>query len=600
MCAPVLKLDLGTSSCNSLISLLTNILYCHSKTAAFLLPILQRLLHRTGGTSQALILTPTRELAAQCVGMMETMAQHCTDIQACLVVGGAKNTVHTQASQLRARPDVIVATPGRLLDHVTNSAGVSLENAHFLVLDEADRLLDLGFQEEIMELVKFVCPSVHRRQTLLFSATLQHAKVEDLVQLSLKDPIRVRVGESKELKAGVPNRLEQEFVRIRAGNEGVHREAVLLAILTRTYPKHCIVFFDTKVAAHRLMVICGLLNMKCAELHGNLTQVQRLEALEDFRKGSVDILFATDLAARGIDIDSVQSVINFEMPSTVETYIHRIGRTARAGRGGCACTLIGESRRSLMKQVVKKNKGDAVVRSRTVPPSVIAHFAEKIESLKGAIKDVLQAESVARLDRIAEMEALRAQNLIEHADEIKARPQREWFASKTLKQSTKEAAAEKRRKIEEAAGTGKHNMTRKKRRKREALNALQDANESDDEKEQTGRPTGILNQKQEARKQKRKDNEKPLASARESEPKELKPKKKKGAPTPDQGIGDGGLFSEEMVAYSSKPKPKSGKKESSDVVRSTYSFRGYDPERKLGKKKGHGKFKSKAKHKRRK
>jgi ATP-dependent RNA helicase DDX27 len=262
-----------------------------------------------------LILLPTRELAAQCIGMMETFAKF-TNITSALITGGTKNT-NSQAAELRTRPDLVVATPGRLLDHVTNSPGITLDDIEFLCLDEADRLLDLGFQDEIMELVK-TCPV--QRQTLLFSATLNHAKVDDLVRLSLKNPVRVRIGETEPLQ-----RLVQEFIRIRAGNEGVHREAVLLALLSRTFQRNCIVFFDRKATAHRLMIICGLMGISCAELHGNLTQPQRLSALEAFRKGEVNILLATDLAARGLDIDSIETVINFEMPSQLDVYTHRIG-----------------------------------------------------------------------------------------------------------------------------------------------------------------------------------------------------------------------------------------------------------------------------------
>ena len=166
-------------------------------------------------------------------------------------------------------------------------------------------------------------------------------KVDELVKLSLKRPVRIHVSDKRNkgnnVNSGgveVANRLEQEFVRVRSGNEGVKREAMLLSLLTRTFKSRVIVFFDTKAEAHRLMIVAGLCGIKCAELHGNLTQVQRLQALEQFREGSVDVLFATDLAARGLDISSVKAVINFEMPSQVEPYVHRIGRTARAGRGG--------------------------------------------------------------------------------------------------------------------------------------------------------------------------------------------------------------------------------------------------------------------------
>lgn len=194
-----------------------------------------------------------------------------------------------------------------------------------------------GFQDEVHEIIKS-CPI--ERQTLLFSATMG-TKVDELVKLSLKRPVRIHVSDKRKkgnnVNSGgveVANRLEQEFVRVRSGNEGVKREAMLLSLLTRTFKSRVIVFFDTKAEAHRLMIVAGLCGIKCAELHGNLTQVQRLQALEQFREGSVDVLFATDLAARGLDISSVKAVINFEMPSQVETYVHRIGRTARAGRGG--------------------------------------------------------------------------------------------------------------------------------------------------------------------------------------------------------------------------------------------------------------------------
>ena len=398
-----------------------------------------------------------------------------------------------QASELRTRPDVVVATPGRLLDHITNSQGVDMDDVEFLVLDEADRLLDLGFQDEVHEIIKS-CPI--ERQTMLFSATM-NTKVDDLIKLSLKRPVRISATDKK--KGGqstsdngveVAPRLEQEFIRIRAGNEGVSREGMLLALLTRTFKSRTIVFFDTKSAAHRLMIVCGLCGIKCTELHGNLTQVQRLEALEAFREGSVDVLLATDLAARGLDISGVEAVINFEMPSQVATYVHRIGRTARAGRGGKSCTLIGEGRRYLMKEVIKdadeknqkqKQEGGSqpmgVIRSRTIPSAVVAHFVAKINSLEQHVKEVMDAEAVARLDRIAEMEAVRAKNIIEHSQTIKQRPQKEWFATPKQKMSVKEATAERKRMIEEKVGTGTHRMTRKKRRAQEARAMFQEAKE---------------------------------------------------------------------------------------------------------------------------
>lgn len=578
------------------------------KTAAFLLPLLERLIHRHPGRIQAIILTPTRELAAQCIGMLSTLAQF-TKLRASLIVGGTKN-INAQAAELRARPEIVVATPGRLLDHITNSAGVAVDEVEFLVLDEADRLLDLGFQDEVHQLVKS-CPV--SRQTLLFSATM-NTRVDELVKLSMKRPVRVRVSDKKSNKdIEVAPRLEQEFVRIRSGNEGINREGLLLALLKRTFKKQVIVFFDTKAVAHRMMILCGLCGLKSAELHGNLTQQQRLTALDDFTTGKVDILLATDLAARGLDIEKVETVINFEMPSQIETYIHRIGRTARAGRGGRSCTLIGEGRRHLMKELIKDAATKAsnsrsgkkstsrfesgVIRSRSVPQAVVAHFVGMIESMEDHIDEIMQAEEVARMDRIAEMEVIKAQNLIEHGNEIKSRPQREWFASSREKQKrSKEAQAELQKLIAEKAGTGMHRMTRKKRRAREALEGLS----AGDDEEEGGKADKSVNIKVKARKKKREEEELRLKkhekdSLHDRDVKKQKVAKKKKISGTDAS-GDGSLFAEEKIAHAPR---KSESEKGTAVVKSAYNFRGHDPDRKLGKKKGSQKFKSKSKYRRR-
>lgn len=581
------------------------------KTAAFLLPILERLLYRSLGRTKCLILTPTRELAAQCMGMISTLSQF-TKITSILVVGGSKN-MNSQISELRTRPQIIVATPGRLLDHVTNSAGVSLEEVEFLVLDEADRLLDLGFQDEVNELIK-ACPI--DRQTLLFSATM-NTKVDDLIKLSLKRPIRIRISDKGSNASGgrdleVAPRLEQEFIRVRSGNEGVNREAMLIALLTRTFSAQTIVFFDTKKKAHRMMILCGLCGIQCAELHGNLTQAQRLESLEKFRKGEVEILLATDLAARGLDISRVETVINFEMPNQVETYIHRIGRTARAGRRGKSCTLIGEGRRHLMKEIMKdasdresiankslatsQSKNAIIIRSRSVPAAVIAHFVMKIKSLEEHVDEVLQAEVVAKMDRIADMEVMRAQNIIEHADAIKNRPQRQWFATEKQKKEAKEAATEKAQLIRDKVGTGTHRMTRKKRRVREAMEMMKEMRDEDD-----GEGFKIEPQHQVAKEHKRdlikQEKERRDMSIHDHDL-ERAAKKRKGKSkgrTASHASGDSGLFADEKIAYAKK------NAKGDDRAKSSFAFRGFDPE-KAGKKpkmKAHHKFKSKTKYKRR-
>lgn len=459
-------------------------------------------------------------------------------------------------------------------------------------------------------------------------------KVDELIKLSLKRPVRVHVS-AKDKKDSdsadgveVANRLEQEFVRVRASNEGVNREAMLLALLTRTYTKRVIVFFDTKADAHRLMILAGLCGIKCAEIHGNLTQVQRLEALEQFREGAVDVLLATDLAARGLDISSVEAVINFEMPSQVETYVHRIGRTARAGRAGKACTLIGEGRRQLMKAVMKdaeqkrrieekrKNRNDAssstgAIRSRTIPTAVLKHFAAKIVSLEPHLKEVMAAEAVAKMDRIAEIEAKRAQNLIAKGDKKDdSQMKREWFTSHQERISAKERYKQKQEEIKAKIGTGMHRMTRKKRRMREAkeeIAAMQE--EAREYYEETGEMSKkIMTQnamKASAKAQKRQlmeqEQDKFMASIVEEDMKQEKKrkqkeksekKKKRGAFASD-ALGDSGLFDDERVAHESKKKPK--------VQKSAFEFKGYDPDKqRKHKAKSHHGFKSKSKFKRRK
>lgn len=491
------------------------------KTAAFLLPICQSLLQQQNISSRGtkgLILTPTRELAAQCLSMLHSLTKYVTNtnsssrlsnntssITSCLIVGGNKN-LNSQAAELRNnRPDIVIGTPGRVLDHLTNSRGVhhSLcgDTLEFLVLDEADRLLDLGFQDEILEIVKQLNldsgtsdRNTSRRQTLLFSATM-NTKVDDLIKLSLKRPVRIKISTSdtkkmqRKAKVDVAPRLTQEFIRIRPSNEP-NREAILLSLLTRAFcnkDDKTICFFDTKEKTHRFYIICGLCGINAFELHGNLTQAQRLEALEEFRKDSSNnsekggkVLLCTDLAARGLDIQNVQAVLNFDFPKNVDTYVHRIGRTARAGQSGRACTLIGEGRRHLMKEVIQdaheKNqtsfgKKRAIIRSRTVPQAVVSHFYAKITSLEPHIESVLQAEQIAKLDRLVEMETVRAKNMIIHREEIQSRPAREWFKGKSLKKAEAEALKEKEKVINQE-GTGSHRMTRKKRRAREAKEEL--------------------------------------------------------------------------------------------------------------------------------
>ncbi|RLN73891.1 hypothetical protein BBJ28_00006354 [Nothophytophthora sp. Chile5] len=409
------------------------------KTAAFLLPILERLQFRSRRvqSTRVMIICPVRELATQCQSMFEQLARF-TDITCSLAVGGLP--LKAQEAELRNRPDVVVCTPGRMIDHLRNSKSIHMDDLEILVLDEADRLLELGFTEEVLELVR-MCPVA--RQTMLFSATLT-SKVDQLIDLSMKRPVRI----STDPLFDMAKHLVQEFVRIRQNREG-DREAILLALCTRTFRTNTIVFMETKVHAHRMMIIFGLAGIKAAELHGNLLQRERLEALQNFRDGTVDVLLCTDIAARGIDVKGVHAVINYEMPKDITTYVHRVGRTARAGRNGRAVTLTSESRRLVMKQVSRHCQG--FVKSRAVPDPVIAQWKARIEGMQEDVKQVMHEETLEKRMREAEKEATRATNMLKHRDEINSRPARTWFMSEKEKKAVNERAEESRLAREEEA-----------------------------------------------------------------------------------------------------------------------------------------------------
>ncbi|KAF3786132.1 DEAD-box ATP-dependent RNA helicase 28 [Nymphaea thermarum] len=358
-------------------------------TAAFSLPVLERLIFRPKRVLaiRVLVLTPTRELAVQVHSMIEKLAQF-TDIRCCLVVGGL--SMKMQEAALRSRPDIVVATPGRMIDHLRNSQSVGLEELAILILDEADRLLELGFSAEINELVK-LCP--RQRQTMLFSATMTD-QVDELVRLSLNKPVRLAADPSMKR----PSTLSEEVVRIRPTREA-NKEAILLSLCLRNFVN---------------------------------------KALELFRKQQVDFLIATDVAARGLDIIGVQTVVNFSCPQDINSYVHRVGRTARAGRGGHAVTFVTERDRSLLKGIVKK--AGSKLLSRTVAETSVVKWCNWIEQMEDQVAEILQEEREERALRMAEMEAAKAEHMIEHKTEIFSRPKKTWFETGREKKLAAKAA----------------------------------------------------------------------------------------------------------------------------------------------------------------
>ncbi|KAG5519632.1 hypothetical protein PMAC_001787 [Pneumocystis sp. 'macacae'] len=387
------------------------------KTGAFVIPVLERLLYRPKkiAVTRVLILCPTRELAIQCYNVTKKLAAY-TDIKTCICTGGL--SLKIQEVELRKRPDIVIATPGRFIDHVRNSYGFSPNTIEIVVIDEADRILDEGFQDELNEIIK-ICPK--SRQTILFSATMTD-KVDQLIRLSLNKPVRLFI----DPKNSTVKSLVQEFIRIRSHKEHL-RTAVLLYLCFNVFKTKTIIFFRSKSFAHRIRIIFGLLHLNARELHGNLSQEQRIESLELFRQGKTNFLLATDLASRGLDIKGLKYIINYEAPESFNLYLHRIGRTARAGSSGVAITLVGEYDRRIMKMAVKiAEKHGNILRNRTFPPNLVNTYYTKLQNLEDSVQIVLKEEKEEKQLLQAEMELQKNQNLLKHEKEIKSRLPRTW------------------------------------------------------------------------------------------------------------------------------------------------------------------------------
>jgi ATP-dependent RNA helicase RhlE len=294
------------------------------KTAAFALPILQRLLGKKRGTTRALVLAPTRELAAQIVDHFNDLARH-TQIRAAAVYGGVG--MGPQEKAFRSGIDVIVACPGRLLDHFQYSYA-RLPGLEVLVLDEADRMLDMGFLPDIRRVLKHLPPVA---QTLFFSATVP-PPIRELSRQMLKNPVMLNIERASAPATGI----EQAIYPVRQDV----KSALLLELLKGNAIENAIVFTRTKHRANRLHQYLERHGISADRVHGNRSQPQRTQALADFKSGRIRVLVATDIAARGIDVEGLSHVVNFDVPNVPEDYIHRVGRTARAGATGMAFTFV--------------------------------------------------------------------------------------------------------------------------------------------------------------------------------------------------------------------------------------------------------------------
>ena len=417
------------------------------KTACFLLPIVQRIILSRSSKenkknknensqiiqNQALIIVPTRELALQCNEMLKKLVKYI-DLNYIFLCGGL--SVENQINQMKNKiPDIIITTPGRLLDLIYNNKNISLEHVNILVLDEADKLLELGFKDAIFEILELIKKNKNR-QTLLFSATL-NPKLLDLGDHALNNPIKIKIAQS-----AILTNLSQSIVRLRFANLEQNnyekRMAYLICIINQKKLNRTIIFFNTKQDCHKCLLFFNNFGLdSCAELHGNISQTERIKSLDDFQKGNVKYLLATDIAGRGIDIDKVKCVINFQMPLIGERYIHRVGRTARKGYVGEAITICDDKERLVLKKVFKKEKIEINLKPIKINNDEIKDIYKKIMNFKDDIEEKLLDEKTEKQFEMAEKDIEKTMNIKLYQNEIKSRPKKKWY--ETTKEKRKKA-----------------------------------------------------------------------------------------------------------------------------------------------------------------
>jgi len=427
------------------------------KTAAYLLPILEKLLrskHKFQAT-RVLIIVPTRELAVQCRAMLHKLKEF-TEIVDALAIGGVN--LAKQESELRANPDIVIATPGRLVDILKNSRTTSLQSVKTLVLDEADKLLELGFMDAIKDIIKECNPE---RQTLLFSATL-NSQLKELANMALKKPATL----SANPEAQTCKRCAQYLVRLHKFSNDPdlenYREGALISICGNSLQERTLIFANTKKKCHRLCTLLNWFGLNAAEVHADLTQSQRLEIVDAFQRGLIDFLVASDLFARGMDIIKVKAVINYEMPIEVKRYIHRIGRTARGGSEGIAISICSEEERKELKKIIKKNHDKLL--KYGLKMKQVEDLQTKIKEIEQYLTEIEKQEKLEKQYFMANIEMAKAENIVKYKDQIMNRPKRDWKQiAKEERQKKRAELREKEEKKVEAENNEDENDGKKKR-----------------------------------------------------------------------------------------------------------------------------------------
>lgn len=356
------------------------------KTAAFLLPILQHLAQEKSGRLRALVLTPTRELAAQIGESARTYSKYL-HVRSTTVFGGV--SLGAQSQRLRSGVDLLIATPGRLLDHVERG-NVQFDDLAVLVLDEADHMLDLGFLPDVRRLLR-IMPT--ERQTLMFSATMP-AAIEQLAYETLRSPVVINVGR----RTTPVEAVRQVLYPV----EAEQKRDLLCYLLEYGHMRQVLVFTRTKARADRLTRHLERRGRRVATLHGGKSQGARTQALSGFRNGKVEVLVATDIAARGLDVEGISHVVNFDVPGTPEEYVHRIGRTARATATGDAISLVSADEVALVR-TIERGIGSPI------PHQIVKGFAPAVDHLQAPARPVLSHAARIASGKIRHFAPRRAQ-----------------------------------------------------------------------------------------------------------------------------------------------------------------------------------------------
>ncbi|BFU96441.1 MAG: ATP-dependent RNA helicase DeaD [Nitrospira sp.] len=356
------------------------------KTAAFTLPMLQRIAHGGGPRPAALVLVPTRELAMQ-VG--QAVQRYGRELRTTVLPVYGGQAIGSQLHALRRGVDLVVATPGRMLDHLRRQPQL-LAHVRIVVLDEADEMLDMGFADEL-EAIFGHLPET--RQTALFSATIP-PRIKAIAHRHLRNPVEIAIAKETVKPGSAPRVQQTAYIVARP-----HRNAALARVLDVTVPTSALVFCRTRLEVDEVTSMLNARGYRAEAIHGGMSQTQRDRVMQSFRAGQTELLVATDVAARGLDIPHVSHVVNVDLPSSAEVYVHRIGRTGRAGREGAAITILDPREQRLLRSIEQHTKGQVVV----LPvPSAAALRAKRMERAKAAVLEVLQAGDLDQFHMVVE------------------------------------------------------------------------------------------------------------------------------------------------------------------------------------------------------